>query len=197
MAACGVIQSAFAQIRLSKKIFRNVPYSSQYSEDGALIRSVDFKSVNSLIPHLQVKFKKLLKGKKLEDRNEAHITIISPPEGKTGFFANNIGIDQVLSTDAMIEKYKNVIQNTKFEIMCIGKQENSEGNVVFYLVVKSEDILNIRNEIAKFLVDHKRTDIPFDPIKNYYPHITIGYIRDDVHGVSKGLDTCIENIELY
>jgi hypothetical protein len=39
-------------------------------------------------------------------------------------------------------------------------------------------------------------DIPFHPIKNYYPHITIGYVGGDVHGVSKGLDTCIEDIRI-
>lgn len=188
---------SYAQVKLSQKIYRDVPYSSQYSEDGALIRSVDFISVNALIPKLEIKYKELLNGKKLEDRNEAHITIITPPEGKTGFFPNSIGIDQVLSTDDMIAKYKNIIQKTKFDVTCIGMLRNPAGNVVFYLIVESTDIFNIRNEIAKMVNDSGRTDIPFAPIINYYPHITIGYIGGDVHGVSKGPETCIEDIQLF
>lgn len=188
--------SVLAQVELSDKIFRNVPYSSQYSEDGPLIRSVDFKSVNALIPTLENKYKKLLKGKKLTDRNEAHITVITPPEGKTDFFPGSIGIDQVLPTDSMIAMYKKKLQATKFQVKCIGKQSNSDGNIVFYLVVESSDILNVRFDIADIIRVSGRDDIPFHPTRNYYPHITIGFIGGDVHGVSKGPETCIVDIEI-
>jgi 2'-5' RNA ligase len=184
----------FAEIEISDKIFRDVPYSSQYSEDGSLIRSVDFKAVNALIPILESKYKKLLNGQKLTDRNEAHITVITPPEGKTGFFSGSIGTDQVFPTDKMISTYKPTLQSTKFGIKCVGKQTNSKGNIVFFLVVESTDILNIREDIHQIVLDSERTDIPFHPTKNYYPHITIGYVGGDVHGVSKGEDDCIEDV---
>ncbi len=189
-------QPASAKLKLSKEIFRTVPFSSQYSEDGALIRSVDFKSVNALIPKLEKKYKTLLNRRKLEDRNEAHITVITPPEAKTGFIPNNIGIDQVITTTEMITKYKSTLQQTEFYIVCLGMQKNAQGNIVFYLVVESEDILNIRNEIANIVIKSGRTDILFEPAKGYYPHITIGYIGGDVHGVSKGPETCVEDIKM-
>ena len=185
----------FAEIKLSKDVFRIVPFSSQYSEDGALIRSVDFRSVNDLIPQIEKKFSNLLKNKKLSDRNEAHITVITPPEGQTGFFPNSIGIDQVITNSELIAKYKNQLQETKFDIECLGMQRNKKGNIVFYLVVKSPDILKIRTEIAN-IVRQSDLQLTFEPIKNYYPHITVGYVGGDVHGVSKGKETCVANIEI-
>lgn len=41
-----------ATLTLSREVFQTVPFSSQYSEDGALIRSVHYPSVNALIPQL-------------------------------------------------------------------------------------------------------------------------------------------------
>ncbi len=189
------MQAAHSSVYISKQIFRDVPFSSQYSEDGALIRSVDFRSVNDLIPQLEAKFKVLLKGRGLLDRNESHITVITPPEAKSGFFPGSVGIDRVLPTRDVIELYKTNIQNTEFDIKCVGMQSNAKGNIVFYLVVSSTDILNIRKEIFNYVraVDSK---IPFEPIKNYYPHITIGFIGGDVHGVSKGVDTCVSDVKI-
>ncbi len=190
-----VDQAAMADVLLSKRVFRSVPFSSQYSEDGSLIRSVDFRSVNDLIPQLESKFKKLLESQSLQDRNESHITVITPPEGKTDFFPGSIGIDKVLPTSKMINKYKDTLQGTTFDIVCVGMQSNAKGNVVFYLVVESEDIIDIRKEISSIVsVDPK---IPFKPVDNYYPHITIGFVGGDVHGVSKGADTCVADITFY
>lgn len=187
-------QTAMARILISKDIYRKVPFSSQYSEDGALIRSVDFRSVNEMIPKLENKFKKELSGRELEDRNEAHITIITPPEGKTGFFPGSIGIDKVIPTNKLISKYKNILQDITFDIECVGMQKNSKGNIVFYLVVKSKQILDIRKEISNIVsVD---PTIPFKPVDNYFPHITIGFVGGDVHGVSKGAETCVSDVTL-
>lgn len=187
------IKGVGADVFLSKEVFRTVPFSSQYSEDGALIRSVDFRSVNDLIPQLEDKFRKILKGQSLQDRNESHITVITPPEGKTGFFPGSIGIDKVLPTNEMIAMYKNKIQDTEFGILCVGMQTNSRGNIVFYLVVESEDIFDIRREISNN-VAAKDPSIPFKVVENYYPHITIGFLGGDVHGVSKGADTCVADV---
>lgn len=190
-----LIGQAYAgEFVVSTNIYRSVPFSSQYSEDGALIRSVDFRAVNDLIPHLETKFKKLLKNQELQDRNESHITVITPPEGKSDFFPGSIGIDKVLPTNEMINMYKGTLQNSKFDIVCVGMQSNSKGNVVFYLVVESEDIIDIRKEISSIVsVD---PTIPFKPVVNYYPHITIGFVGGDVHGVSKGADTCVADVTL-
>ena len=197
----GLCQTAFGEVLLSKSIFRKVPFSSQYSEDGSLIRSVDFRAVNDLIPQLELRFKDLLNGQKLQDRNESHITVITPPEGKTDFFPGNIGIDKVLPTDEMINMYKGSIQDTSFEIACVGMLENAKGNIVFYLVVESSDILDIRKEISG-IVSSKDPTIPFHPSSEYDPHITIGFVGGDIfvddegNKVSKGMDTCVSSIML-
>lgn len=193
---CATLNSAAAEIRLSKEVFRKVPFSSQFSEDGALIRSVDFRSVNDLIPQLEKKFAKLLGGAKLSDRNEAHITVITPPEAKTGFFKNSIGIDQVYPTDEMIADHKTTLQDTSFKVLCVGKQQNKSGNVVFYLVVESDSIMQVRQDIEKRVKDRDGKQIPFKTAGSYYPHITIGYKGGDVHGVSKGKETCVADVEL-
>ena len=186
--------NSIADLKLSKKIFRDVPFSSQYSEDGALIRSVDFRSVNDLVPQIEEKYADLLKGQKLKDRNEAHITIITPPDAKTGFFPGNISIDQVLPTDEMISIYKPTLQQVDFKVVCLGKQQNDKGNIVFYLIVESEDIDEIRAEIEKLVTKSGRTDIPFKAKGKYYPHITIGFVGGDVHGVRK--DICEKDVNI-
>ena len=182
-------------LKLSRNIYREVPFSSQYSEDGALIRSVDFKSVNGLIPQIEYFFRNELAFQRLDDRNEAHITVITPPEGQSGFLPGRVGIDQVLPTRDMILKYKPTIQQTQFEVRCLGMQQNSKGNIVFYLIVRSADIMNIRREIENIVNQKPEKAVPFKAEENYYPHITIGYVGGDVHGVPK--DKCVADIELF
>jgi 2'-5' RNA ligase len=186
-------QNSKAQIVLDKNVFRNVPFSSQYSEDGSLIRSVDFRSVNDLIPQIEMAFERELNGQKLQDRNESHITVITPPEGKTGFFPGNVGIDSEYPTSEMISDYKNILQTTEFDIVCLGMQSNDKGNIVFYLVVESKDIMNIRSTIEE-KVKGKNPNSKFSANENYYPHITIGFVGGDVFGVSKGTDTCVADV---
>lgn len=78
-------------------------------------------------------------------------------------------------------------------------QKNIKGNIVFYLVIESNDILNIRKEISNIVFSGDPT-VPFQPIKNYYPHITIGFVGGDIfvddegNKVSKGVDTCISDV---
>jgi len=121
--------------------------------------------------------------------------VLTPPEGQTGFKPGSIGTDKVLPTTKMINMYKKVIQHASFDIVCLGKQENSKGNIVFYLVVESNNILDVRRHIAKIVSSDP--SIPFKPIENYDPHITVGFIGGDVFDVSKGADTCVEDVILY
>ena len=189
------IQNSFGDVIVSKDIFKEVSFSDEYSDSGALIKNINFSPVNKIIPQLEKEFKNLLKGRDLKDRSEAHITIITPPEGKTNFIPKTLGIDSVLPTKEMIKMFKESIQKADFEIKCVGMQKNDKGNIVFYLVVESEDIINIRKKIYE-IVKNENSKIPFKPTKNYYPHITIGFIGGDVHGVSKGSDTCVADVTL-
>ncbi len=195
-----LIGSAFAAkptLKLSKDILKTAPFSDQFSEDGAMIRNIDFKAVNNLIPQLERTFAKELKGQKLEDRGESHITVITPPEGKTGFFKGSRGIDLVLPTKKMIQMYKKKMQEALYTPLCIGMQQNKDkSKTVFYIVINSEDIIDIRNSIY-YYVQRKDKTIPFHPTKNYFSHITIGFVGGDVHGVDKSSKSCVANIELF
>lgn len=97
----------------------------------------------------------------------------------------------------MIAKYKETLQDTTFDIKCLGMQQNLKGNKVFYLVVESKDISDIRDELYQMVKDSKKLNIPFHPTKKYDPHITVGFIGGDVHNVSKSVDTCVAEVELY
>ena len=182
--------SSYAKITISNSIYKQVPFSSQFIEDGALIRNVNYNAIKELIPQLENKY-----GIKLESRGEAHITTISPPEAQ-GWFLDHKGINYLISSIEIHQKYFSTLQNTKFKIVCVGKRKSDKGNIVFYLVVDSRDLFTIREEIQKelerrALFTDKKTNFS---AKNFWPHITIGYVGGDVHGVSKGTETCIEDL---
>jgi len=171
-------------------VYKQVPFSSQFKEDGALIRNVNYLAVKSYIPIIEKKYKI-----ELESRGEAHITVITPPEAQ-GWFTDKKGINFLISTAELQEKYSQSMQNTGFKVKCIGRQKNKKGNTVFYLVVDSPDLMEIRKEIeAEVLLRAKFTNKKvYFKAQDFYPHITIGYVGGDVHGVSKGADTCVISI---
>ncbi|MFK8137465.1 MAG: hypothetical protein AB8E15_03805 [Bdellovibrionales bacterium] len=181
-------------ISLSPNVHSKVPFSSQYSENGALIKSVDFRSINDLLPLIEMLSKQELNGRSLLHRNEAHITVITPPESKTGFFPESIGIDQKILTLDLIKNFRTDVQEARFDIICVGKRSDKKGNIVFYLVIESPDIIRIRESIYKVTKIDPR--IKFHPTNNYHPHITIGFIGGDVHGVSKGKETCVYDVSV-
>jgi 2'-5' RNA ligase len=169
---------------------QKMPFSSQFIEDGALIRNINLKSVQDLVPLIKKKYPKI---NNLQNRGEAHITVITPPEAQGWFNKDKKGINFLISPIELHKKYFSTIQKTKFTAKCIGKQTNEKGNIVFFIVVESKDIFNIRYEIQKEVesrAEFTGKKVSFNA-ENYYPHITIGYVGGDVHGVSKGLDTCV------
>lgn len=183
-------------IEISNDVYTQVPFSSQFSGQGALIKNIDFKSVNSLTSQVEQKFKHLLYGKNLKSRGESHITIITPPEGKSGFIPGSTGIDHAISTNKLISMYKSQINDADFKIECLGMQKNTKGKIVFYLVIASKDIVDIRKNIEKKVLAKGIRPTHFKALQGYYPHITIGYIGGDIHGVIKDKSTCIADINL-
>ena len=184
--------NAFGEIQIPKDVYKKVPFSSEFIEDGALIRNINYEAVEAIVPQLNS-----LYGVKLETRGEAHITVITPPEAK-GWFTDHKGINYFISSIELHHKYFKTLQDTKFEIVCVGMREN-ETNKVFYLVVDSPELFAVRAEIAQEL--ERRASFTgkktfFDPNK-YYPHITIGFEGGDVHGVSKGAETCVQDIKFF
>tara|TARA_Y100000780_G_scaffold230853_1_gene254029 strand:+ start:19764 stop:20363 length:600 start_codon:yes stop_codon:yes gene_type:complete len=183
---------AFGEVQISSEVYKKVPFSSEFIEDGALIRNVNYDAVKAIVPQLNS-----LYGVKLETRGEAHITVITPPEAQ-GWFTDHKGVNYLISSMELHQKYFRTLQDTKFEVVCVGMQEN-ESNKVFYLVVDSPELFAVRAEIAQELERRARftgKKTFFDSNK-YYPHITIGFEGGDVHGVSKGAETCVQDIKFF
>jgi 2'-5' RNA ligase len=174
-------------LTLSRKVFQKVQFSYQYSEDGALIRNVYYPAVNDLIPQLNKLYKV-----DLEDRKEAHITVVTPPE-----YQKNL--KEIFTTNDIISHYQHDMQELPFEVVCVGSRKSStSSNRVFYLVVKSPDLLNLRFDLAKvarYRALERGIPMAFQP-EVFWPHITIGYVKGDVFEFSKGPESCLPGVKL-
>ena len=173
-------------------MYQKMHFSSLYIEDGALIYNVDYKSIRSLVPQIEK-----LYDIKLKDRGEAHITVITPPEAQ-GWFTDHRGINYYISAMEIHQKYSSVIQDASFKIECLGSLKE-RANQVFYLVVSSPELIAIRKEILdelkrRAMFTGTKTNFNY---KNYFPHITIGYIDSNIHSKPKNINTCsnIQNIK--
>ncbi|KAG0759054.1 hypothetical protein G6F24_009353 [Rhizopus arrhizus] len=96
----------------------------------------------------------------LISRGESHITVISPPEFAVLSTAN-ITIDEI---DKIA--IKNSIQSSKIKIVCLGKEDvvlKDERYVVYQIIVKSSDLVKIRQEIFKLYVKNGGNTALFDP----------------------------------
>ena len=124
-------------------------------------------------------------GRKLINRGEAHITVLTPPE----FTA---GIDKKVSIEEIHKIAKRMkIQKADFDVICIGSgQKEVEGNLeeTFFLVVTSPDLMKIRKAVKRLFVKRGGDAKLFNPQK-FFPHVTIGFTKRDLHesdGVIKG-----------
>jgi hypothetical protein len=191
------VTCVFAQdeYSLSKSVYIDVPFSSQFLEDGALIRNVNYAAVKKLIAQIESSKNQqsILNGRKLETRYESHITTITPPEAAGWFTKDKKGINYLISKAELHHKYFPLLQKTKFKAVCIGRvQDDKTGNIVYYIVVDSPELLQVRQDIQIEL--ERRAEFTgkktgFDANK-FWPHITIGYIGGDVHSKPKNIETC-------
>lgn len=130
---------------------------------------------------------------KLKSRGEAHITIITPPEFQA--------LKSHLSLAQIEKAFKKDIEKSKFEVKCLGRGEkiiNGKNEQVFYIVVSSPEIFNIRENIHALFVKKGGKSADFDP-KAFYPHITVGFTERDLHpsdGVTKDVSSCIATLML-
>lgn len=137
---------------------------------------------------------------KLSSRGEAHITVITPPEFDNYLKPSGVSINEI---DAIALKYN--IQKAPFQIGCLGAGTAMKtiGGVktkaiAFYLLVRSQVLNQIRMEVYR-LAKKKDPYTKFDPT-NFYPHITVAYLNDDVHesdGLIKDARTCIASVVIH
>lgn len=128
----------------------------------------------------------------LKDRGEAHITVITPPE-----------FDLVLGKLLTIEEINEValaenIQDATFEPVCVGTGSKLD-RTAYYVVVRAPELVRIREAVYALYLSKEGADPKaFNPHR-FFPHITLGYVNDDVHesdGLEKTDKTCPRGWEI-
>lgn len=130
----------------------------------------------------------------LQNRGEAHITVVTPPE-----------YDKVLSKKISIKDIHNLaekmnIQDAEYKKVCVGKgtaKVNGHDENTYFVVVHSDRLFEIRKAIQDLYVSKggKAKDFSADA---FYPHVTLGYTKRDLHaedGVIKDASTCILTLQ--
>lgn len=140
-------------------------------------------------PEYQQTLKKLdtFLGSKLRNRNEAHITVITPPEF-------NLITAAKIPPETIHQEWEKWPQKT-FKKLCLGEGIVTENKNIFktyYLVVETNDLLNFRQYLKnKYVLANFKAD-------SYYPHITIGFTEKDLHfeqGVIKDQKSCPKKLQ--
>ena len=111
-------------------------------------------------------------------------------------------LTKILSLSVITEvAHLNRVQESPFEIICLGRGVKSEDSKVFsayFLVVSSPDLVELRQSIQTLFITRGGDAGLFDPT-DYYPHITVGFSDRDLHsqdGIIKNKSTCFSDIQL-
>ena len=155
-----------------------------------LTMEIPFEPVRSVLNQLKAKTEK-----KLKNRGEAHITVLTPVEYNE--IKKYIDMNEINSIAIECD-----IQNSRFGILGIGKGEikdKKQGVMqTYFIVVESYNLLNIRVKILKKIMQNGGDISVFDPY-DFYPHITLGFTHRDLHiqdGVVKDEGSVFEKIEV-
>ena len=149
-----------------------------------LIMNINFSPVKNLFLELDQHLGSTLNKK--QARTEAHITVITPPE-----------FDLVLGKVLTIQEINKLalkmeIQEFDIKVICVGKGDYKKDST-YYLVVRSRKLKDLRKRIFDLYKKKGGDASQFDP-NLFYPHITIGYTKKDLHlgphGVKKGINSC-------
>ena len=154
------------------KSMKFIAHSGSGKYDNYLMLNVPFAPVEKVFLDLQTTL-----GKSLKNRGEAHITVITPPEYNNSLkgFVSMAEIDKIA-----IEMN---IQSAEFEIVCIGSGKKMIDNKLeqtFYIVVTSKTLLDIRRKIQALYLE-KGGDAKKFNADHYFPHITLGFTKRDLH----------------
>jgi 2'-5' RNA ligase len=147
------------------------------------------------VPHgPATKLKALVESKfqvTLQGRPESHITVLTPPEYWV--------IEKVVSMNEINALVKKTIQKSRFDVVCLGRGMGSiDGKLeqTFFVVVRSADLLALRESIQKLVVKKGGAPEWIQP-DEFFPHITIGFTKSDLHldqGVIKDVRACVANL---
>lgn len=192
-----IVISANAQtFFINSKVLRgnSVPFIAHAGAgqfDNYLAMNLPLEPVADLFKQIIVKEKR-----PMTSRGETHITVITPIEYWNILRPRRISIKEI---SALARRMK--IQNSKIEISCLGVGKAKIGNMeekTYYVVVESQDLISIRQEIQKLVVARGGLVSDFDPY-NFHPHITVGFTLRDLHesdGVIKNINSCLSSLKI-
>jgi hypothetical protein len=133
-------------------------------------------------------------GQELISRSEAHITVLSPPEFTA--FKGLVSIDDI---NQLAKKMR--IQNSDLKPVCLGRgraKVDGKEESTYFIVVKSEKLLNLRSAIAELFVKRGGDGSAFRP-EVFFPHATVGFTKIDLHaeqGILKDARSCLLPLSL-
>lgn len=177
---------------------KTLSYSSKAYTQMPFIAHAENKPMKSYValnlsyePYAEIR-KNLEKhlGHNLQSRDEAHITVITPPEYDK-ILKKRIGIHEL---NSLAEKRS--LQASPFKLLCVGKGSASLEGITqstYYAVVDSEALYAFRKEVQKLYVSRGGRALDFNP-ELYFAHVTLGFSKRDLHledGVTKDATTCI------
>ncbi|MBI2519920.1 MAG: 2'-5' RNA ligase family protein [Bdellovibrio sp.] len=178
-------------IRLSQDIYYNqaLPFNT-YEGPGAfdsyLVMNVRYEPVKQVFGQITPAVVS-----RLISRGEAHITVITPPE-----FTQTLKSKLTMAEINQIARDME-IQKSRFNVLAVGSGKIISGGLpleTFFLIVQSEDLLQIRRRIQKAFVAKGGDQKAFDP-ESFYPHITVGFTKRDLHesdGVIKDIEHSLD-----
>ena len=188
--------SGFAHtLELSDEVLRSsrfkIPFHSGKGKlDSYLAIDVPYGPIKALQKKVEDYF-----GVTLKSRGEAHITVVTPVEHWKR-------LRRFLDIKDL-HRYGEVeeLQSMKYSILCVGRgqrklKENLEST--FFVVLDAPEVVEFRRGVQKLMVLGGGKQWYFKP-ERYYPHITIGFTKRDLHvsdGIVKGRRTCVADIKL-
>lgn len=128
----------------------------------------------------------------LQHRGEAHITVITPPEFK--ILQKKVSMREIEAVATEME-----MQKIRPKLLCVGKSSlQISGNIesTYYVVVESERLYQIRKAIENLY--HKKGGKESFDAENYYPHVTLGFTKRDLHiedGIKKDASSCLYGLK--
>lgn len=137
----------------------------------------------------------LILGKTLKTRNEAHITVITPPE-YDGVLKGVVSIDEIEGI-----AFSAGLQSSQVQSLGVGRcfaTIGGEQAETYFVLVQSDALLRIRQEIARLFVSRGGDPGRFRA-EHFFPHVTVGFTVRDLHesdGIIKDATSRIGEIVL-
>lgn len=179
--------------RLPKDVHHNaqfdfIPHHGEGPFGTYLTMEINYKPMKYLFDQVN-----RVHPRNLKNRGEAHITVITPVEYNKVLrpFVSMKEIDQIAQMM--------YIQQSQFQVVCLGRgvaNLNGKREETFYVVVKSEDLLDIRRQVRDLFVARGGDARAFNP-EHFFPHITLGFTARDLHesnGVIKNSRSCVARL---